>query len=83
MGGLARRILEGQGDYAVGDDGAQRRDARGPGLIAKKVVDAFFHEPLLPSPDGRLADAVSSRLPFSSSEAREREPSRMAKFAWL
>jgi NAD(P)-dependent dehydrogenase (short-subunit alcohol dehydrogenase family) len=57
VGGLARRIFQGQGDHAIGDGGAQRRDARGPGLVAKKAIDAFLHEPLLPSPDRRLADA--------------------------
>ena len=61
MRGLARRVAgRGQGDHPLGHDrGAQRRDARGPGLVAQQPVDARRHEPLLPAPDTglRLAGA--------------------------
>lgn len=56
VGGLARWILRDHRDHAISDSGAQRHDARGPGLVAKKTVNAFLHETLLPAPDGRLAD---------------------------
>ena len=37
--------------------GAQRRDARRPGLVPQQPVDPRGHEPLLPAPDRDLARA--------------------------
>src|ERR1700735_633109 len=34
--------------------GAERRNARRPGLVAQEAVHALLHEPLLPSPDAGL-----------------------------
>jgi hypothetical protein len=51
----ARRLGRGQLDHAVDHGLRQRRDARGPGLVAQQAGHALADEPLLPAPDARLA----------------------------
>lgn len=51
----------GQGDDPRDDGRRNGRCARLAGLVSKKAVDTFFGEALLPSPDGRPADASTSR----------------------
>jgi hypothetical protein len=48
--------LQGPGDDARHDLGAQRRKARGTDLVAQETVHAFIHEPLLPTPNAGLAN---------------------------
>jgi hypothetical protein len=42
------------------DPGGKRRNARATRLVAQKSIDAVSHEPLLPSPDGRLGGVGSA-----------------------
>ena len=60
VGGLARRLAQGQGHDPFGDRVAQPGDPRRPGLVAQQARDALFHEPRLPAPHGGLADAGRS-----------------------
>ena len=55
MGRLARRFGQRQGDDPSGHFRPKGLDARGPGLVAQKAIDAFLAKPLLPTPDRRLA----------------------------
>ena len=59
---LARRVVQRQRDHALGHLGLERRDARGPGLVAQQPIDAFRDEPLLPAPDAGLATCRSRRM---------------------
>ena len=59
MGRFAGRIAERQGDDAFGGLVPEWLDARGPRLVAKQAIEAFFHEPLLPAPDASLGFAGS------------------------
>jgi hypothetical protein len=54
---LAGRFPKRQGHDPVGHTLRQARRARRPGLVAQQAFDARLHEPRLPSPDRRLADA--------------------------
>jgi hypothetical protein len=54
MAGGRRRPCQGQCHNAFGHPWAQRRNARGPRLIAPKPRHAFLAEPFLPAPDHRL-----------------------------
>ena len=49
-GGSVKR----QRHHALGHLGPERRDARGPRLVAQQPVDAFLHEALLPAPHAGL-----------------------------
>ena len=49
-----RRIGQRQRDHALGHFGAERRDARGPRLVAQQAVEALLAEALLPAPDAGL-----------------------------
>ena len=64
--------LIGQRNDTIDGLGRQRRNARGPGLVAGQPLDSFMHEALLPAPhhgfaladsagDGGGARAVSSQ----------------------
>ena len=55
MGRLMRRRLVGQGNDTIDGLGRQRRDARGPGLVAGQSLDPLMHEALLPAPYHGLA----------------------------
>ena len=52
--GLAGRVGERQRHHPLGDLGPERRNARGPRLVAQEPVDAFLGEALLPAPDAGL-----------------------------
>lgn len=54
VGGLGRRLRLRQRHHAFGHLPAERRDARGAGLVTEKAVDALLHETLLPAPDTGL-----------------------------
>jgi len=54
---FARRVLLRQGDDPFGDVLPERSNARRAGLVAKKAVNAFLHEPCLPAPDAGLRRA--------------------------
>ena len=54
MAGGRRRPCQGQRHNAFGHFWAQRRNARGPRLVAPKSRHAFLAEPFLPAPDHRL-----------------------------
>src|ERR1700722_4034808 len=54
MAGSRRRPCQGQRHNAFGLLWAQRRNARGPRLVAPKPRHAFLAEPFLPAPDHRL-----------------------------
>jgi len=51
---LVRRLGRGQGDDLVDHLLAERRDARGSGLVAQEAVDAFLGEAFLPAPHAGL-----------------------------
>jgi len=55
MGRLMRRSLIGQGHDTIDGRSLQRRDARGPGLVAGEPRDPLPHEALLPAPHHGLA----------------------------
>jgi hypothetical protein len=50
VGRLVRRRLVGQRDDPIDRRGRQRRNARGPGLVAGQPGDPFAHKALLPAP---------------------------------
>ena len=52
--------------YAIGDLRPQRRNARGTGFVPEQAIDAFSHEPLLPAPHRRLADAGPPAVPIAA-----------------
>jgi len=53
--GLPREeICSGSRDDALGHLGPERRDARGPHLVAKQTVHALFGKSMLPAPDAGL-----------------------------
>ena len=54
VGRLGRRLGQRQRDHAFDHLRPERRNARGPRLVAQKAVDAFPHEALLPAPDTGL-----------------------------
>ena len=54
MGRLDGRVRQRQRHHALGDFGAQGRNARRARFVAEKTIDAFFHEPLLPAPHAGL-----------------------------
>ena len=54
VGGLRRRIGQRQRDHAFRHLGAERRDARRPGLVTQQPVHPVAHEPRLPAPDAGL-----------------------------
>ena len=54
VGGLRRLIGQRQRHHALRHLGAERRDARRPGLVAQQTVHPLGHEPRLPAPDARL-----------------------------
>ena len=60
VGRLVGRRLVGQCDDPIDGLGWQRRNARGPGLVAGQSLDPFMHEALLPAPDHGFALADSA-----------------------
>jgi hypothetical protein len=60
VGRLVGRRLVGQHDDPIDGLGGQRRNARGPGLVAGQPLDPFMHEALLPAPDHGFALADSA-----------------------
>lgn len=60
MAGCQRWSRQRHGDDAFGHFRAQRRDARGPRLIAPKPRSTFVSKPFLRAPDHRLG--LASRL---------------------
>jgi hypothetical protein len=60
---LVRRLGCGQGHHLVDHLLTERLDARGPGLVPQKAVDALLDEALLPAPDAglRLAGPAHDR----------------------
>jgi hypothetical protein len=66
MGRFVRRFLHGQIHDSFGDRGRKLQDARGPGLVTQKAVDAFGCEPFLPAPNAVLGLAGLAHI----SEAR-------------
>ena len=54
IGRLGGRVGQGQRHHALGHLGAERRNARGPRLVAQKPVEAFFGKAFLPAPDAGL-----------------------------
>ena len=57
LGGLSRRWLGHEVDDLLNRGGGKRRLAGPARLVAQQPVDAFSHEPRLPSPDHRLGFA--------------------------
>ena len=57
---LARRIGKRQRHHALGDFGAEPRNARWPRLVAQETLDAFRGEALLPAPHAGLRLAGSA-----------------------
>ena len=55
---VGRRLVD-QRDDPIDGPGRQRRDARGPGLVAGQPLDPFVHEALLPAPNHGFALADS------------------------
>ena len=51
---LAGRVRQRQRHHALGHLGPERRDARGPRLVAQQPVEAFLGEALLPAPHAGL-----------------------------
>ena len=60
VGRLMRRGLIGQRNDTIDGLGRQRRNARGPGLVAGEPRDPLMHETLLPAPHNGLALADSA-----------------------
>ena len=60
VGRLMRRRLVRQGHDTIDGVARQRRDARGPGLVAGQPPDPLMHEALLPAPDHGFALADSA-----------------------
>ena len=52
--GLCGRVFQSETNDPFRSIGPERRDARWPGLVAQKPLDAFLHEALLPAPDAGL-----------------------------
>jgi hypothetical protein len=73
MGGLARRIADGQGHRAVARPRCQRRDARVPCLIAQQARDPGSHEPFLPAPHGHFAGARPAHSLTRAEAVRRRQ----------
>ena len=57
MRGLGGRIGLGQRHDPLGDIRPQRRNPRGPRLVAQQPIEAFRHEPFLPAPDAGFRSA--------------------------
>jgi hypothetical protein len=57
MLGLPRRVGQRQPHHLLNDRRAERRNARGTGLVPQQPVYAGVHEPLLPAPDRGLGQA--------------------------
>lgn len=57
---LARRVGERQSDDTLGHFAAKRLNARGPRLVTKQALEAFLHEPLLPTPDTGFRRAATA-----------------------
>jgi hypothetical protein len=57
MGGLGGRIALGQRHDPLGDIRPQRRNPRGPRLVAQQPIEAFRHKPFLLAPDAGFRGA--------------------------
>src|ERR1019366_7955551 len=73
MGGLAGRLGQRPGYHTLANRLAERRDARGTGLVSKYPVGARLHEALLPAPDTGLRSAGHAHDLVGASPPRRKQ----------